>query len=115
IQLKNNDFFVSFYGFIIMVVISMVSILFVAPIAKKPETYKKTMKSLDKKQKNILEMTSASAAASLVLGAVPVITLLVFVWIIKAIIGMDFTFSSKKNHSYFRRKHKVGFDGEDVE
>lgn len=55
----------------ILVIIAVVSIFVVAPVAKKPETYKYTIKTLDKKQANVLELTAAASAASVALAAVP--------------------------------------------
>lgn len=56
---------------VVFLLIAVLSVLVIAPKAKEPETYKSTIKTLDKKKSNVLEMTAAASAASLALGAIP--------------------------------------------
>ena len=49
----------------------LVSVLLVAPKMSKPETYNHLISELNEKQTTVMEMTAASAAASLALGAIP--------------------------------------------
>ena len=56
---------------VIFLIVAVVSVFVIAPKAKQPESYKATIETLNKKQTNVLELTAAASAASVVLGAVP--------------------------------------------
>ncbi len=56
---------------VLLILFSIFSIAVISPWASKPETYRGTIKMLNEKQKNVLEMTTAAATASLALAAVP--------------------------------------------